>query len=799
MPSQYPPTARTAIGLTCHRWTGSVSSYANHSFWKKKEQFSDVDIGKFAIEYVVVEGNTVNLKSGKDTNLIGAVVKGTTVNADIGGNLRIESPQDTSVYNETSQNSGGTLSISAAGVPGGSVTRGSTKIDSNFQSVGQQSAIRAGDGGFNVNVQGKTDLIGGQITSTQKAVDDNKNSFETKGPLTTTNLANAATYSATGSSVTVGIGSELASSGAGAGRATGNANSTTEAAITGVAGNKTARTGDFEAGLQPIFNLEAVKLDVATQIEITKKFGQNASKAVGDFAGGKLDDAKKKQEEADNADKAGNSALASQLRAEATELDAVWGEGKPGRVALHAIVGGLGGGVGGAVGAVTSQTVVPLLAAEINKLDIPKELKEGLILAAGAAVGAATGGVTGLAAAVNATGQNFLSHTEAKQLQKNMAACKAKPRGCADQDERSIRDKYIALSNDNISKVEKMIIAGDVVGVATLEGQAANSSEVNGAFSTRQDEQIFTERQNNIKVYGSIKGAYSLFGTDVQQAQDVAIFRRDNCQTISPAACTTLTLEAMADRMKRVGVLMAVGSLTPLAVNGARRLTVPGKTAQSNLTAAQLAEIEKSPFVTKGVPFTDEMIQTNPAVKSMFEDFKRALGGDSKRAAEFTERAIESGSNLPTLKQVGPNDPFVKLVPVGGEAGKSSFYVSKAQYDLFVSKGMDAAQIADALGLPAQSFASGGAVGFQAYVIQPKPGQLATVYQSTVAPVQQGGYTGQGGATQYIVPELGKFTDPKPIGAVVSPASFVQPIAPSISTVIAPAILPNNQKKKVTQ
>jgi filamentous hemagglutinin len=62
-------------------------------------------------------------------------------------------------------------------------------------------------------------------------------------------------------------------------------------------------------------------------------------------------------------------------------------------VLAHGVVGGLGGGVSGAVGAVTSQTVVPLLAAEINKLDIPKELKEGLILAAGAAVGAATGGV----------------------------------------------------------------------------------------------------------------------------------------------------------------------------------------------------------------------------------------------------------------------------------------------------------------------------------------------------------------------------------------------------------------------
>jgi hypothetical protein len=632
MPSQYPPTARTAIGLTCRKWPGRVFSYADDSFWNKNEQFSYVDIEKFAIEYVVstkgsrmqalaavnsgfavkgaidavqgagaagavgltiavslgssksqsntdasantakastvkaggnvtitatgadntkgetsnitiqgsqiqagqtttldaqdnlnllasqntttqsnsssnssssvgvsfgigagttgvgfniaaargkgagagkevtynntlIEGNTVNLRSGKDTNLIGAVVKGTTVNADIGGNLRIESLQDTSVYHETSKNSGGTLSISAAGVPGGSVTSGRTKIDSNFVSVGQQSAIRAGgdagpfgSGGFNVNVAGKTDLVGGQITSTQKAVDDNKNSFETKGPLTVTNLENAATYSATGSSVTVGVGSELASSGAGAGRATGNANSTTEAAITGVAGNKTARTGDKEAGLQPIFNLEAVKLDVATQIEITKKFGQNASKAVGDFAAEQL---KKAQDSGDQA-----------------EIDK-WKEGGIARVALHTLVGALGGGVGGAVGAATSQTVIPLLGEQIAQLDIPVELKQVLVQVAAVAVGAATGGTAGVAAAVNATGQNYLTHTELKSRAQNDSACKKGDAKACD-----------AVRELDKKSVERNAVIRDGVTVAT------------GA----QADKILTDMQTTMSGLASYKG-----------------------------------------------------------------------------------------------------------------------------------------------------------------------------------------------------------------------------------------------------------------------------------------------------
>jgi hypothetical protein len=466
------------------------------------------------------------------------------------------------------------------------------------------AAIRAGNKGFNVNVAGKTDLIGGQITSTQKAVDDNKNSFNTQGQLTITNLANAATYSATGSSVTVGIGSELASSGsgAGAGKATGNANSTTEAAITGIAGNKTARTGDFEAGLQPIFNLEAVKLDVATQIEITKKFGQNASKAVGDFGETKtkpIDDAKRyedlKGREASltGAEKAQLGALeqggltpelaSSRLKDPELLKDYDnWKEGGPIRVLAHGVVGGLGGGVSGAVGAVTSQTVVPLLAAEINKLDIPKELKEGLILAAGAAVGAATGGVTGLAAGVNATGNNYLRHDEAllrAQLTEKLRTCK--PAECTEvraQIERinkldHQRDQQIAEACTNPSSPECGAWNKDLqIALASYSGQDLTAMGLRDATGkVRTLAEMYQLRTTNPKAYGvavalmrnaigALTGIGQLTYTltsaamgDAQAQQDLrqaAIAVRD---TISdPSGAIVMQLEA-ADRAEAAG------------------------------------------------------------------------------------------------------------------------------------------------------------------------------------------------------------------------------------------------------
>ena len=48
---------------------------------------------------------------------------------------------------------------------GGSFSYSQSKIDSNYASVTQQSAIHAGDNGFQVNVEGSTELKVGAITS----------------------------------------------------------------------------------------------------------------------------------------------------------------------------------------------------------------------------------------------------------------------------------------------------------------------------------------------------------------------------------------------------------------------------------------------------------------------------------------------------------------------------------------------------------------------------------------------------------------------------------------------------------
>eukprot|EP01032_Pedospumella_encystans_P011166 gene11166-13004_t len=341
-----------------------------------------------------VAGNTVNIESGGDTNLKGAVVKGDQVTAKVGGNLTIQSLQDKSQYKESSKSAGGSVMV-GAGVSG-SVNLAKSSINSDYLSVGEQSAIRAGEGGFQVNVQGKTTLTGGQITSTQAAIDNNKNSYEAKQGTTTTDLQNSANYSANSVSVGIGAGTlpgksaSAGMSGVGVGSDKGSAQSTTTAGISGVAGNTAARTGDKGTSIAPIFNKDQVKDEVNAQVAITSEFGKQASKAVGDYAKTQYDKALA------SGDKAG--------------MDA-WKEGGSSRIAMHAVVGGLTGGVQGAVGAGTSQAVIDQVGQALKETNLPAEVKQALVLAAGTAVGAAASGgsVTGGATAFNATANNYLT------------------------------------------------------------------------------------------------------------------------------------------------------------------------------------------------------------------------------------------------------------------------------------------------------------------------------------------------------------------------------------------------------
>jgi len=154
----------------------------------------------------VQAGNAVELVSGSDTNLKGAIVSGEQVVADIGGNLNIESLQDTSTYKSEQKSAGAGVSLCippfCAGVSSVSASQSSSTASSDYASVVEQSGIKAGDEGFQIAVKGNTDLKGAVIASTDKAVADGKNSLTT-GTLTHSDIANRAEANAQSSGISL--------------------------------------------------------------------------------------------------------------------------------------------------------------------------------------------------------------------------------------------------------------------------------------------------------------------------------------------------------------------------------------------------------------------------------------------------------------------------------------------------------------------------------------------------------------------------------------------------------------------
>ena len=148
--------------------------------------------------------DTLNINSGRDANLIGAQAHGNTVNADIGRDLTITSEQDSSNYNskQTNMSAGVEIPVYGVGSASASFNMSKQKIDSNYNSVNEQSGIYAGNGGFNVKVNGHTQLNGGAMVSTAPA---DKNTLDT-GSLSVTSIDNHAQYTANNSGIGISTG-----------------------------------------------------------------------------------------------------------------------------------------------------------------------------------------------------------------------------------------------------------------------------------------------------------------------------------------------------------------------------------------------------------------------------------------------------------------------------------------------------------------------------------------------------------------------------------------------------------------
>ncbi|HGM5550813.1 TPA: hemagglutinin repeat-containing protein [Pseudomonas putida] len=382
----------------------------------------------------VKSGHTLNLQSGGDTNIKGATANGETVKVKVGGDLNIESQQDTSTFTsrQSSANVGLSLCIPPFCVGTSSISGGiaSQHMQSDYASVSEQSGIKAGDGGFQVEVAGNTDLVGAVIASTDKAVADSKNTLST-GTLTSSDIKNKAEYDASSINLSGGYGFNVKGGGNASGTAnrggpvsaskeganantpivlfaSGDSSSTTHSGISGAAvtinngAKQQELTGktveqtiaaintdvsserDGSNKLKPIFDAQ----EIGVSFEIVGKFVQNVSQFIENRA--KEADSKKLQAEKElaaahdpklsEADKAIHRENYLQLSQQIKEINKNWGPGGTYRQVTTALVAGVSGGVTGSSAQFAQNMVVNYVQQQgadyIGQL-VRKGLKEG--------------------------------------------------------------------------------------------------------------------------------------------------------------------------------------------------------------------------------------------------------------------------------------------------------------------------------------------------------------------------------------------------------------------------------------
>ena len=148
-------------------------------------------------ESTVTANKDLSFASGNDTNIKGGKLRGEKVIGSVGGDLNIESKQDSNNYKESNKSVGASVGLGSNKAVSGSASVG--KIDSNYKSVTDQSGIYAGKEGFDIRVEDNTDLKGGIISST---ADADKNKLST-GTLTFEDIQNKADYKAGGAGIKV--------------------------------------------------------------------------------------------------------------------------------------------------------------------------------------------------------------------------------------------------------------------------------------------------------------------------------------------------------------------------------------------------------------------------------------------------------------------------------------------------------------------------------------------------------------------------------------------------------------------
>ena len=252
----------------------------------KSKGYANSDSVTYANSNINV-GNTTTLDIGNDVNIKGGVINTNKAQGVIGGDVNIESLQDTAAYDSKQKNIGFTADVALEGAGSSlSLNGGKTDINADYKAVGEQSGIFTGDGGFDLTTEGKTTLIGGAITTTDAALAAGRNNYISKGGITTQDIENTTNYEGDAISVGVSLGNtagkpQATMNGLGYGTDGDSDSSITKAGVTGIAGNSgitTDNRSEYAGALENVFDETRVNEELGAQVEITQAFDQERRK-----------------------------------------------------------------------------------------------------------------------------------------------------------------------------------------------------------------------------------------------------------------------------------------------------------------------------------------------------------------------------------------------------------------------------------------------------------------------------------------------------------------------------------------
>jgi filamentous hemagglutinin len=287
--------------------------------------------------------------------------------------------------------------------------------------------------------------------------------------------------------------------GVGMGKDSGSASSTTSSGISGIAGNKDVRTGDAANGIQKIFDAAKVQNEINAQTQITQMFGQQASKAIGDYATAKMKEAVALKEQAA---KETDPERIKALKAQAQTLEDQWGDQGSMRLLAHTVVGGLTGGANGAAGAATSTLAAPEIAKALSAAGVDPNLAKAITATATTALGAAVGGAAGAGAALNEVANNFLGHI-AQAERDRLRAKKAAGQTLTPEENRNLAMLEIAdqMSNELLTKFRN--------GVALTKEEQYNLTTYLSWYQRQNGQQAVSDLVRN----GSTTNGFPYAGT----------------------------------------------------------------------------------------------------------------------------------------------------------------------------------------------------------------------------------------------------------------------------------------------